>query len=93
LVGCKVGWTVGCPVGYEEGEIPQELFSVVGHVDTHCCKSASRNSFRRTQLACEVQVLYVAINCHLLHDSHLDDPGPEKSPLAHFVHVLAPALL
>ena len=38
-------------------------------------------------------VLYAASNCQLLHESQLDAKGPEKSPLAHGEHALAPVKL
>ena len=40
-----------------------------------------------------VHVLHAASNCQLLQLSHLEAPGPEKSPFAQAVHVLEPALL
>ena len=90
------GAAVGCPVGYEVGDISQYLLSTVGQVETHCCSSVSTKAFRRIQTAeveVDEQVLYVASNCQLLQESQLEAPGPEKSPLAQAVHTLAPAPL
>ena len=65
-------------------------------METHCCSSVSTKAFRRIQLAVvvlEEQVLYAASNCQVLQESQLDAPGPENSPLAHAVQLLAPARL
>ncbi len=85
-MGCSDGLAVGCPVGYEDGSIPQKLFSTVGHVDTHCCNKLSTKEFRRIHCVeedKEEHVSYTASNCQVSQELQLAAPGPEKSPGVH----------